>query len=110
MWCFNNQMLVCAPSNGAVDELTNRLALKSGGVWDHRGKAFAPRIVRLGKPSEEAPGLVKGVSLEVMVEERSAFVLFYLPVQGPPLNISRKRRPVASFSPSHSGMTWSGGA
>lgn len=63
---------MCAPSNGAVDELAQRLALESGGVWDHGGKAFAPRVVRLGKPSEEAADRVKGVSLEFMVEERSA--------------------------------------
>lgn len=98
-------MLVCAPSNGAVDELTNRLALESGGVWDHRGKAFAPRIVRLGKPSEEAPGRVKGVSLEVMVEERSAFVFFSTPVRRPTQHTSQRCQPLARFSPSRSGRT-----
>lgn len=54
-----------------MDELTQRLALASGGVWNNRGKPFAPRVVRLGKPSEEAADRVKAVSLEVMVEERS---------------------------------------
>lgn len=66
----DNQILVCAPSNGAVDELAQRLALETGGVWNNRGKPFAPRVVRLGKVSEEAPSRVKAVSLEVMVEER----------------------------------------
>lgn len=61
---------MCAPSNGAVDELTQRLALEGGGVWDHLGKAAAPRVVRIGKPSEEAAARVKAVSLEFMVEER----------------------------------------
>lgn len=64
------QVLVCAPSNGAVDELTQRLALETGGVWDHRGKSVAPRVVRLGRPSEDSAPRVKAVSLEFMVEER----------------------------------------
>eukprot|EP00903_Cladosiphon_okamuranus_P019598 g18024.t1 len=66
----HQRVLVCAPSNGAVDELTQRLALETGGVWDHRGKAVAPRVVRLGRPSEDSAPRVKAVSLEVMVEER----------------------------------------
>lgn len=64
---------MCAPSNGAVDELTQRLALEGGGVWDNRGKAIAPRVVRVGKASEGAPDRVKAVSLDVMVEERWAY-------------------------------------
>ncbi|CAM9371654.1 unnamed protein product, partial [Scytosiphon promiscuus] len=66
----HQRILVCAPSNGAVDELAQRLALEAGGVWNNRGKPFAPRVVRLGKPSEEAASRVKAVSLEAMVEER----------------------------------------
>ncbi|CBN79685.1 Presumed helicase required for RNA polymerase II transcription termination and processing of RNAs [Ectocarpus siliculosus] len=66
----HQRILVCAPSNGAVDELAQRLALESGGVWDQRGNAVAPRVVRLGKPSEDAADRVKAVSLEFMVEER----------------------------------------
>ncbi|CAB1096326.1 unnamed protein product [Ectocarpus sp. CCAP 1310/34] len=66
----HQRVLVCAPSNGAVDELAQRLALESGGVWDQRGNATAPRVVRLGKPSEDAADRVKAVSLEFMVEER----------------------------------------
>lgn len=64
------KILVCAPSNGAVDELTQRLALEGGGVWDHRGKAVAPRVVRVGNPSEGAADRVKAVSLDSMVEDR----------------------------------------
>lgn len=64
------QVLVCAPSNGAVDELTQRLALESGGVWDQRGKAFSPRVVRVGNPSDGAMDRVRAVTLDVMVEER----------------------------------------
>lgn len=67
-----HQILVCAPSNGAVDELTQRLALEGGGVWDHRGKAVAPRVVRVGRPSEGAADRVMAVSLDFMVEERCA--------------------------------------
>lgn len=64
------QVLVCAPSNGAVDELTQRLALEGGGVWDQRGKATAPRVVRVGKPSEGAAERVQAMTLDFMVEER----------------------------------------
>ena len=67
-----SKLLVCAPSNGAVDELAQRLALEGGGVWDHRGKAFAPRVIRVGTPSEGAADRVKAVSLNFMVEERLA--------------------------------------
>ena len=64
------QILVCAPSNGAIDELTQRIALEGGGVWDASGKPVAPRVVRLGNPSEESAARVKAVSLHVMVEKR----------------------------------------
>lgn len=63
---------MCAPSNGAVDELTQRLALEGGGVWDQRGKAMAPRVVRVGNPTEGAADRVRAVSLDFMVEERCA--------------------------------------
>lgn len=63
-------MLVCAPSNGAVDELTQRLADPSGGVWDQRGKPIAPRVIRVGTPSEGAADRVRPVTLDFQVEER----------------------------------------
>lgn len=66
------QLLLCAPSNGAVDELAQRLVQEGGGVWDNRGKAFTPRVVRVGNPSEGATDRVKSVSLDIMVEKRSA--------------------------------------
>lgn len=69
---MQEQILVCAPSNGAIDELTQRIALEGGGVWNGRGKPVAPVVVRLGKPSEESAARVKAVSLHVMVENRFA--------------------------------------
>lgn len=63
-------MLVCAPSNGAVDELTQRLADPVGGVWDQRGKHVAPRVLRVGTPSSGAAARVIPVTLNVQVEER----------------------------------------
>lgn len=71
------KILVCAPSNGAVDELTQRLALEGGGVWDHRGKAVAPRVVRVGRPSEGAADRVKAVTLDNMVEDRRVLMVWW---------------------------------
>lgn len=42
------KMLVCAPSNAAVDEIAKRL---KDGVYDSEGRKFVPKIVRVGAES-----------------------------------------------------------
>lgn len=42
------KMLVCAPSNAAVDEIAKRL---KEGVYDSEGRKFTPKVVRVGAES-----------------------------------------------------------
>ncbi|KAF1332336.1 Atp-dependent helicase, partial [Globisporangium splendens] len=74
-------VLLCAPSNGAVDELVLRIV--TDGLMDSTGKVtrvHAPSvhpealsedwlsIVRLGNPSEDAPDIVKSVCLPQIIK------------------------------------------
>lgn len=40
-----NHILVCAPSNAAIDEIVLRVFKK--GIWDVNGKSYIPKIIRL---------------------------------------------------------------
>lgn len=58
------KILVCAPSNAAIDEIILRIL--GGGIFDSEGKRKTPKIVRLGlldEENEKSP-LIKEVSLE----------------------------------------------
>lgn len=61
------RLLICAPSNTAVDELLGRL---SAGVLDNTGQLRAVRIVRLGEPLEGASQTIKNITLDYQIEER----------------------------------------
>ncbi|EPR58194.1 RNA-directed RNA polymerase [Toxoplasma gondii ME49] len=46
-----NRVLVCAPSNAAIDEILKRLVAepsKGGGIFDSQGKRYTPSVVRVG--------------------------------------------------------------
>jgi len=58
------KVLVCAPSNAAVDELVVRFMQ---GLQSSKGEKWIPKIVRLGK-SDAINAAVKGVTLEVLVD------------------------------------------
>ncbi|ODV93726.1 hypothetical protein PACTADRAFT_51485 [Pachysolen tannophilus NRRL Y-2460] len=58
------KILVCAPSNAAVDELVLRLRL---GVKDSTGADFNPKVVRLGR-SDAINSAVRDLTLEELVE------------------------------------------
>lgn len=60
------KVLICAPSNAAIDELVVRL---KGGVFNASGKSFTPRIVRLGRSDAMNP-VVRDVGLEELVERQ----------------------------------------
>ncbi|CAM9306566.1 unnamed protein product, partial [Phaeothamnion confervicola] len=64
----HQRVLVCAPSNGAVDELTQRLVLE--GVWDSDGKSTKPRVVRVGGVGDGCPAKVQEVALRFLVDDR----------------------------------------
>lgn len=60
------KILICAPSNAAVDELVLRLrsSCKNG-----RGETFNPKVVRLGR-SDAINNAVKDLTLEELVEKQ----------------------------------------
>ena len=63
---FDKTILVCAPSNAAVDELVLRF---KAGIRTLNGIHIKPNIVRLGR-SEAINNAVKDVTLEEQVEAR----------------------------------------
>ncbi|SCV02658.1 LAMI_0H01640g1_1 [Lachancea mirantina] len=62
------KVLICAPSNAAVDELV--LRLKSG-IYDKNGELFSPKLVRVGR-SDAVSAAIKDLTLEELVERRLA--------------------------------------
>ncbi|CCH62152.1 hypothetical protein TBLA_0G02100 [Henningerozyma blattae CBS 6284] len=62
------KILICAPSNAAVDEVV--LRLKSG-IYDKDGKHFIPNLVRVGR-SDAVNAAIKDVTLEELVDKRLA--------------------------------------
>ncbi|KAK9239547.1 SEN1 N terminal-domain-containing protein [Lipomyces kononenkoae] len=58
------RILVCAPSNAAVDELVLRL---KGGICNSSGESFFPRVVRLGRSDIINPA-VRDLTLEELVD------------------------------------------
>ena len=62
------KVLVCAPSNAAIDEVAKRL---KEGVWNSAGKSVTPQVVRVG--ADAAINIaVKSISLDALVEQRLA--------------------------------------
>lgn len=59
------KILICAPSNAAVDELVLRLRSE---IPDHTGTSFRPNVVRLGR-SDAINSAVKDLTLEELVEK-----------------------------------------
>jgi senataxin len=62
---LKQRLLLCAPSNTAVDELLTRLI---PGVLDHRGEVRPVRIVRLGEPLEGASPQIQEHTLDAQIE------------------------------------------
>lgn len=56
---------MCAPSNGALDEIVGRLL--ATGLTDSRGRLYMPKLVRVGVSVHHS---VAAVSLERLVAER----------------------------------------
>lgn len=57
------KILICAPSNAAVDEICLRL---KGGVYDKQGHQFKPQLVRVGR-SDVVNVAIKDLTLEELV-------------------------------------------
>jgi senataxin len=58
-------VLVCAPSNSALDEIVGRLM--RDGLLDAQGKTYAPSLVRVGVHPHPS---VKSVTMDALVEQR----------------------------------------
>ncbi|KAI9505857.1 AAA domain-containing protein [Coemansia spiralis] len=60
-----NKLLICAPSNAAVDEIVKRL---KNGIRDNTGSTFYPRVVRVGQ-SESISSTVKDTTLDFLLDK-----------------------------------------
>ena len=60
------RLLLCAPSNAAVDEIVLRLI---GGIRNAQGERYHPRIIRVGR-SDNINANVRKVTLDELVDER----------------------------------------
>lgn len=60
-----DKILVCAPSNAAVDEIAKRL---KDGVYDSEGRKFIPKVVRIGAESA-IHASVSDIFLDNLVEK-----------------------------------------
>ena len=65
----SNRILICAPSNAAVNEITRRLFTQ--GVLSSNGGYINPRVVRIGRP-ELVDADLKPVFLDQMVRSSTA--------------------------------------
>lgn len=61
-----NKILVCAPSNAAVDELVLRLR---NGVRNTKGETVVPKVVRMGR-SDAINAAVRDLTLEELVDKQ----------------------------------------
>uniref|UniRef100_A0A0G4ICB4 AAA+ ATPase domain-containing protein n=1 Tax=Chromera velia CCMP2878 TaxID=1169474 RepID=A0A0G4ICB4_9ALVE len=64
------RLLVCAPSNAAIDEIVRRIVSTGpeDGLFDQEGKRYKPRVVRVGPNLHPA---IKDYSLEVLAQKRA---------------------------------------
>lgn len=61
-----NRLLICAPSNAAVDELLSRL--QDDGIINSRGRISKPKMVRLGKPLDGSPSKIEQLTLDTQID------------------------------------------
>ncbi|KAI3770289.1 hypothetical protein L6452_01416 [Arctium lappa] len=64
---YRVRVLVCAPSNSALDEIVLRLL--STGIRDENDRAYTPKIVRIGLKAHHS---VQAVSMDYLVEQKLA--------------------------------------
>ncbi|XP_027346794.1 probable helicase MAGATAMA 3 isoform X1 [Abrus precatorius] len=64
---YRVRVLVCAPSNSALDEIVLRVL--NGGVHDENDRAYCPKIVRIGLKAHHS---IKAVSLDELLKQKRA--------------------------------------
>lgn len=65
-------VLVCAPSNAAIDEIVSRILSQEsgeGGLLDAEGRGYRPNVVRVGPNIKES---LLDVSIDTLAKERQA--------------------------------------
>ncbi|XP_075094798.1 putative helicase MAGATAMA 3 [Nicotiana tabacum] len=62
---YRVRVLVCAPSNSALDEIVLRIL--NTGIRDENDRAYSPKIVRIGLKAHHS---VQAVSMDYLVEQR----------------------------------------
>lgn len=71
-------ILVCAPSNSALDEIV--LRLMNTGIRDENGQVYSPSIVRVGLQAHHS---VQAVSMDYLVEQRLSSMDRAVAISGP---------------------------
>ncbi|KAJ2738716.1 hypothetical protein GGI20_006230, partial [Coemansia sp. BCRC 34301] len=61
----NNKLLICAPSNAAVDEIVKRL---KSGIRNDDGETFFPSVVRVGQ-SDSISSTVRDTTLDFLMDK-----------------------------------------
>ncbi|XP_004513650.1 probable helicase MAGATAMA 3 [Cicer arietinum] len=64
---YRVRVLVCAPSNSALDEIVLRVL--GGGIHDENDRAYCPKVVRIGLKAHHS---IKAVSLDELVKKKRA--------------------------------------
>ncbi|CAI8599413.1 unnamed protein product [Vicia faba] len=64
---YRVRVLVCAPSNSALDEIVLRVL--SGGIHDENDRSYCPKIVRIGLKAHHS---IKAVSLDELLKKKRA--------------------------------------
>ncbi|KAK7373156.1 hypothetical protein VNO80_06554 [Phaseolus coccineus] len=62
---YRVRVLVCAPSNSALDEIVLRVL--NGGVHDENDRVYCPKIVRIGLKAHHS---IKAVSLDELIKQK----------------------------------------
>ncbi|CAJ2673175.1 unnamed protein product [Trifolium pratense] len=65
---YRVRVLVCAPSNSALDEIVLRV-LSGGGIHDENNRSYTPNIVRIGLKAHHS---IKAVSLDELLKKKRA--------------------------------------
>lgn len=64
---YKKHILICAPSNCAIDEIISRILKK--GLHDEDGNTFVPKIVRLGVTDKNTSEEIKKITIENLAKE-----------------------------------------
>ena len=96
------QILICAPSNAAVDELLLRI---DAGIYDSTGQMKRVKVIRLGEPLEGSSALIKSLTLDNQTEKvlkKDNLWLKLVETNELVDKLELELRQIGNFGPSHS--------